>query len=125
MTTKHPARKAGFTLIEVMLVVVIIGILAAVAVPKIGGNLKKAQVNATRGTIKTLDSSIDSFMLDHNAKLPNALQDLIPYIKNAKGVPQDAFGTAFSYTPNHTDGSYEIRSAGPDGVMGNEDDITN
>ena len=82
MTTQHPARKAGFTLIEIMLVVVIIGILAAVAVPKIGGNLKKAQVNATRGTIKSLDSWIDSFMLIHNATLSNALPAQNPNINN-------------------------------------------
>ena len=118
-------KQSGFTLIELMIVVVIIGILAAVAVPKIGGNLKKAQVNATRGTIRTFDSSIDSFMLDHSAKLPNSLQELIPYLKNAKTVPKDSFGMDFTYMPNHSDGSYEIRSAGPDNVMGNEDDITN
>ena len=125
MSTLSSRRRSGFTLIEIMLVVVIIGILAAVAVPKLGQNLAKAQINATRGTIKALDSSIDSYMLDHSAKLPPALQDLIPYIKNAKTVPKDSWGVDFQYTPNQTDGSYGIRSAGPDGVMGNEDDITN
>ena len=125
--TKAPTirKRAGFTLIEIMLVVVIIGILAAVAVPKLGQNLRKAQISATRGTIKALDSSIDSYMLDHSAKLPASLTELIPYLKNAKGVPKDGWGMDFAYTPNQSDGSYTIISAGPDNVMGNEDDITN
>ncbi len=126
MTKSQTIRqRAGFTLIEIMLVVVIIGILAAVAVPKLGQNLKKAQISASRGTIKALDSSIDSYMLDHSAKLPASLQELIPYLKNAKTVPKDGWGKDFSYTPNQSDGSYEIRSAGPDEAMGTEDDITN
>lgn len=125
MSTHASQRRHGFTLIEIMLVVVIIGILAAVAVPRLGKNLATAQINATRGTIKTLDTTIDSYMLEHGAKLPTSLQELIPYLKNAKGLPKDGWGLEFSYTPNHADGSYTITSAGPDNVMGNGDDITN
>lgn len=125
MTIQSSRRRSGFTLIEIMLVVVIIGILAAVAVPKLTHNLSKAQINATRGTISALDTAIDSYMLDHSAKLPPSMQDLLPYLKNAKGLPKDGWGKDFTYTPNNTDGSYSIASAGPDEVMGSADDITN
>ncbi len=125
MTNQTPRRRSGFTLIEIMLVVVIIGILAAVAVPKLGHNLGKAQINATRGTISAMDTAIDSYMLDHSAKLPPSLQDLLPYLKNAKSLPKDGWGKDFTYTPNQTDGSYSIVSGGPDEVMGSADDITN
>jgi prepilin-type N-terminal cleavage/methylation domain-containing protein len=125
MTSVHQRNRGGFTLIEIMLVVVIIGILAAVAVPRLGSNLAKAQINATRGTIKSIDTSIDSYMLEHSAKLPPSLTDIMPYLKNAKTVPKDGWGMDFAYTPNHSDGSYKIASAGPDNVMGTEDDVTN
>jgi general secretion pathway protein G len=125
MKAHSSRRRSGFTLIEIMLVVVIIGILAAVAVPKLGHNLAKAQINATRGTIAALDTAIDSYMLDHSAKLPPSLQDLLPYLKNAKTLPKDGWGKEFAYTPNNADGNYSIASGGPDEVMGSADDITN
>jgi general secretion pathway protein G len=108
-----------------MLVVVIIGMLAAIAVPNIAKRLDVAQVNTTRGTIKALDSAVDGFMLDHSAKLPNSLQELLPYLKNAQSVPKDAYGNDLSYTPNHSDGSYKIVSPGKDNSLGTADDITN
>ncbi len=125
LMTDRSSRRSGFTLIEIMLVVVIIGILAAVAVPKLTQNLAKAQINATRGTISSLDTAVDSYMLDHSAKLPASLQDLIPYLKNARSMPKDGWGQEFAYTPNQSDGSYKIASPGPDNIMGNEDDVTN
>jgi general secretion pathway protein G len=115
----------GFTLIEIMLVVVIIGLLAAVVTPKLMGNLAKGQVAATRASIKNLETAIDQYQLDHSGRLPNSLQDVLPYLRNQKSVPKDAWGMEFAYTPNHADGSFSIVSAGPDNLMGTADDITN
>ncbi len=122
----RPKRsRAGFTLIEIMLVVVIIGLLAAVVTPRLMGNLAKGQIAATRASIKNLETAIDQYQLDHSGRLPNSLQEILPYLRNQKSVPKDSWGMEFSYTPNHADGSFSIVSAGPDGIMGSADDISN
>ncbi|HBA84824.1 MAG TPA: type II secretion system protein GspG [Verrucomicrobia bacterium] len=123
-------RRAGFTLIEVLLVVVIIGILAAVAVPKLTGRVKQSQIGAAKGSISGMGVSVDLYETD-NGNLPDSLNALVtkgaepnwngPYLKDAK-VPNDPWGTAFQYTKK--DNAYEIRSAGPDKSFGTDDDVT-
>ncbi len=121
---------AGFTLVEVMLVVVILGILAGVAVVAMGGKTKRASIAATRTTIAAIATAIDAFEVD-NGTYPGSLQDLIsstgsstwqgPYLQG-KSVPADAWGNAVGYSKSGN--SYELVSSGPDGVRSG-DDITN
>jgi len=79
--------KGGFTLIEIMLVIVIIGIIVGIAVPKITGKVGKANDVAARASLKSLEAAIQSYEMD-NLRLPDSLTDLTvqknnngPYIK--------------------------------------------
>jgi len=123
--------RAGFTLVEILLVVAILGILAGVAVIGTTGKTKKVNIAATRTTISAVLTAVDMYEVD-NGGYPASLQNLLtkgsennwngPYIRDGH-MPKDAWGNDFQYTPK--EGSVEIRSAGPDTQMGTADDITN
>ena len=123
-------RQSAFTLIEVLLVVVIIGILAAIVVPRLGGRTKEAQVAAAKASINGISLAIDQYEVD-NGFYPPTIQALItkgselnwkgPYLKKAT-IPLDPWGKAYLYTPKEN--GYEIKSLGPNGIEGG-DDVTN
>lgn len=124
--------KSGFTLIEVLLVVAILGILAAVVVGNFGQHGENARIRATRASISAISTQIDVFQLD-TGRLPSSLDELInepsgvsnwngPYIRGGSEALQDAWGTPFQY--EREGNSYRISSAGPSQQMGTDDDIT-
>lgn len=131
-------QRQGFTLIEIMLVVVIIGILAAVIGPRMAGKTKGAKVSATRQSIKALETTLGMFEIQAgrfptteeglNALLekPGDLSDEEwdgPYVKE---FPKDAFGEEFIYrSPGEINSDYDLISKGFDKKEGSEDDITN
>lgn len=124
-------QKAGFTLIEVLLVVAILGILAAVVVGNFGQHGDNARVKATRASIAAIDTQIGVYQLD-TGRYPSTLESLLsssgepnwngPYLRGGKDSIVDAWGTPFNY--KQEGGSYKIISAGKDLQMGSEDDIT-
>src|SRR5450759_1995747 len=89
--------RAGFTLIEVLLVVVIIGILAAVVVPRLSGRVQQSQVSAAKSSIASVGLALDLYETD-NGNFPASLQSLItkgseqnhrgPYLKQGD-MPHD------------------------------------
>ncbi len=127
----------AFTLVELMLVVTIIGILAALVIPKIAGKSEQARVTAAHadiyGGIKT---ALDSYEVD-NGFYPKSLQDLLQQPSNARNwhgpyldpatLPVDPWGNAYIYyyPGKHNQGSYDLLSVGPDAKEGTDDDIGN
>lgn len=140
MTKKH---QKGFTLIELMVVIVILGLLAGLVLPKFLGQEDKAKAEVAKTQIRALESALDAFKLD-NGFYPGSDQGLdalikmpevgrIPskwreggYLKPAR-IPKDPFGGDYIYlSPGSENREYEIISYGADkepGGDGNNKDI--
>lgn len=134
--------KTGFTMIEMMLVVIIIGILAAMVIPNIAGRGQQARTAAARADIEAnLTAALDLYELD-NGRYPTTEQGfgaLIqkpsttpvpdnwngPYLKKKK-IPLDPWGRAYVYVSpgTHNEEEFDLSSYGPDGTQ-SQDDITN
>ncbi|MCB4791510.1 MAG: type II secretion system major pseudopilin GspG [Elusimicrobia bacterium] len=127
----------GFTLIEIMLVVTIIGILAAVVLPRLVGKSEEARTSAAKLQIENLSLALDTFELD-NGRYPatdeglNALRNAPVTLKNWKGpymkkdVTKDPWGKPYSYKcPGVHNKDFDLYSCGADGLEGTNDDVTN
>ena len=118
---------SGFTLIELILVTVIIGILAGMVVANYSGRIRETQIRAAKGDISTLSTQVGLYALDNNDSYPKTLEDLITGKRRyVRELQPDPWGNPYYYAPP-TDilkADYKIYSAGPDGVPGNEDDVT-
>jgi general secretion pathway protein G len=136
---RAPVRAKGFSLIELLLVLVILGVLAALVVPRFSGRAEQARVTAAQSQLATFSTALDAFEVD-NGYYPrgsDGLLDLIdepqgapnwrgPYL-NADAIPLDPWGNPYIYESpgKHNPRSYDLMSLGPDGQADTEDDITN
>jgi general secretion pathway protein G len=128
-------QKRGFTLIEIMLVVIILGVLAAMVVPRLTGRSDEARRSVAKTDIESnLALAIDLYEVDMGS-YPDSLDDLLkapssavgwkgPYLKK---VPLDPWGRAYVYKHpgTHNTDTYDLYSLGKDGQEGGSDDITN
>ncbi len=131
------AKQSGFTLIEVMVVLAIIGGMLALVASNVIGNAGEARIKTTKSQIKLIENSLDLYKLD-NYTYPTTEQGLealiakpsgSPEAKNWKSggylkgskLPQDSWGNEFVYF--YESGAYEILSLGADGQEGGEEEL--
>jgi general secretion pathway protein G len=137
-TKKH----TGFTLIEVMIVVVILGILASIIVPKIMGRPDEARAARAKQDIRAIGAALDLYRLD-NFSYPTTEQGLEALITKPSGMlegsnwkkggylnsfPTDPWNKPYLYLQPGSHGEYDLYSLGADGVEGGTEagaDITN
>jgi general secretion pathway protein G len=117
----------GFTLVEMLLVLTIIGVLAAAVLMRFAGQGQNAKITATRLSIQNICTAIDIYETE-NGRFPSSLQDLTVETEDHAApldeVPVDAWGNQFQFA-KVSKFKYQITSSGPDGQSGTEDDITN
>ncbi len=132
LPTKHLRRSRGFTLIELMVVLVIIGVLAALIVPNMLDRADDARVTAARTDVNNLMQALKLYKLD-NLRYPNGEQGLQALVaKPTVGVippnwrpyldklPADPWGHPYQFANPGLKGEIDVYSFGADGVVGGE-----
>jgi general secretion pathway protein G len=129
-----PLRAArGFTLLELLVVMVIIGLLAGYVGPKLFAQIGKSESKVARAQIDALQKALDQYRIDIG-RYPNSEQGLAvlvqrpadeprwtgPYL--AKAVPTDPWGRPYLYTSPGSHGEYDLQSLGKDGQPGGDGD---
>ena len=114
-------RQLGFTLIEIMVVVVIIGMLATMILPKVLGRQDEAFIAKAKSDIRAISSSIKLYKLD-NFKYPSALSELATAGSKGRGyldkVPKDPWGNEYQYSSSGSHLDFDVWSFGADGSAG-------
>ena len=125
----------GFTLIEIMVVVVILGILAALVVPQVMGRPDQAKVTVAKTDITAIGASLDMYKLD-NGTYPSTQQGLEALVKKPSGNPQaknwnkdaylkklpvDPWGNPYQFLSPGSKGKIDLYSFGADGKEGGSD----
>jgi general secretion pathway protein G len=129
---KQSLHRRAFTLIELLLVLVILGVLAAVVVPRFANRGDDAKKTAARAEIGTIGAALDRYEID-NGSYPTSEEGIVALMeapssaKNWKGpylkkLPQDPWGNQYIYQrPGQHNQDYDLYSMGPDGREGTDD----
>ena len=122
-------RQRGFTLIEIMVVVVIIGLLAAIIAPNVIGNIDRALVTRTQGDIRSIETALNLYRLD-NFRYPSTDEGLQALVTNPGDssapnwksylptVPSDPWSNPYQYIYPGQQREFDVYSYGADGQEG-------
>jgi len=139
MTRKERKKriKYGFTMIELMAMLIIIGLLATLVVTKVASKIDQARETTTKANLKALAAAVNQFRMD-TARFPTEDEGLLALIEQPSDVetwepggyletteiPKDGWGNEFIFELYPESGKqFVIRSSGPDGEQGTEDDL--
>lgn len=132
-------KQKGFTLLEIMVVIVILGVLASMIVPNLMGNKDKADRQKVVSDVVALENALDMYKLD-NGSYPSTDQGLEALVSEPSGspeprnyredgyikrLPQDPWGNDYILNNPGEHGNIDILSVGQDGEEGTDDDIGN
>jgi len=135
MMKKQFHAQRGFTLIEIMVVVAILGLLAAMVVPNLVGRDEEARIAKAKQDISALENSLDLYRLD-NFAYPSTDQGLDALVKKPSGSPEpkrykqggyikklptDPWGNAYQYLKPGAHGATDVYSLGPDQIPSDDD----
>ena len=125
---RRRVRQQGFSLAELMVVIVILGLLATIVVPNVVSYLFKANIAVAKSDISQLEQAVESFLIENGGNLPDSLEVLIQpddngktYIRGQTSVPRDPWKNEYVLVPGERN-EYMIVSYGKDGVAGGEGD---
>jgi len=136
---KNKKAQSGFTLLEIMVVIVILGVLASMVVPNLIGNKDRADIQKVKSDIVALENALDMYKLD-NSRYPSTDQGLDALVTKPSGypaprqyredgyikrLPQDPWGYDYVLNSPGEHGKMDILSVGLDGEEGTDDDIGN
>ena len=134
---RNRRHSRAFTLVEMLLVLVILAVLAAIVYPKVAGRSEQARTTAAMTQISAFSTALDAFEVDNGyfPKGKNGLMDLVvqprdaqkwhgPYLQD---IPKDPWNNDYVYEcpGRHNPSSYDLMSMGLDSRAGTEDDIAN
>lgn len=139
MTRKERKKriKYGFTMVELMAMLIIIGLLATLVVTKVASKIDQARETTTKANLKALAAAVNQFRMD-TARFPSEDEGLLALIEQPSDVetwepggyletteiPKDGWGNEFIFELYPESGKqFAIRSCGPDGEQGTEDDL--
>ncbi|WBA82072.1 type II secretion system major pseudopilin GspG [Endozoicomonas sp. GU-1] len=132
-------KQSGFTLLEIMVVIVILGVLASMVAPNIIGNKDKADLQKAVSDIVALENALDMYKLENN-NYPSTQQGLAALVSKPSGspeprsyrdngyirrLPKDPWGNDYLMLSPGEHGPVDIFSSGPDGQPGTDDDTGN
>jgi len=128
---KHKVSERGFTLIEILIVVAIIGLIASLIAPNLIGRFERSKEEVAKAQIEMLSSAVQAFMIDLG-RYPNSLEELVnlqdpkwrgPYLSK-KSLPKDPWGREYQFKCPGDHGPFDLYSFGPNGKL-DDKSITN
>lgn len=134
-SVKSPYKQQGFTLLELLVVLVVLGLLAGIVAPKYFGQLGRSEIKVARAQIEGLSKALDLYRLDvgRYPSTEQGLNSLViapnnepkwggPYLQ--KSVPQDPWSLDYIYRSPGEYGDYDLLSLGKDSQPGGDGDNT-